>query len=117
MIRQVYDKVTVVRWILLSDCPEKEDTIRSVMNGRIYCHQFITDKVPYGWILWHRYKDGVFVDYINIKKRLNSLKKELTDEMRDRGFTRIRMMTTRPKPWGRFWGGFKTIGTIMEKEI
>jgi hypothetical protein len=118
MIRPVYDKVKVTRWILNSDDPEKENHIRGIMNDKMFCHSFIHDKVPYGFIIWHKYQmDCAFVDYISINKKLNSFKKEILQFTKDLGVNRIRMMTTRPKPWGRIWGGFKPIGTIMEKEI
>lgn len=115
-IKEIYDKMTVVRWIDNSDSDHVDDHIRNWMNNKLYCVQFINNKMPIGFILWHftgRKNGEAFIDYITVKNHVKEIFDLLVAEY---CVDSIKMMTTRPDAWGRLMG-FDEVGTIMTKEI
>jgi hypothetical protein len=111
----ITDRLLVVRWIMNSDSNHKIELLRGWMKGRLHCASFRVKKVPIGWALFHFYDmNRMFVDYLKVGG--GNVKAVFKAAIRHYDVDKIRMMSTRPKAWGRLMG-FEPVGTIMEKEI
>ena len=119
MIKEIYDKETVIRWILHSDSEDKTLHIHRWINDRCFCYQMNMDRVPVCWGLWHWVnKDIMFIDYFSIERgRFPRLIRDMEVWIKTHGARAVRMATTRPGSWERLWPGMKVYRTIMQKEM